>query len=87
MSKPEMHKIATAMAMGIGMHEQFLFKDLLPLVIGHAKRIGLPSEEVASASFLALATILQSRGFDRELLMRAIDAANIPMHGVQETIQ
>lgn len=68
-------------------HEAFILDELLPLVASYAQDNGHPSEAAALASFLALATILQSKGASREQLMAAIDGACLPMHPVSEVLQ
>lgn len=59
-------------------HQTFVLADLLPLVVGHAKAEGHPTEMVALASFLALSTILQRKGIPREALVQGIDASQAP---------
>lgn len=56
-------------------HQDYLFDELLPSLVNYANRSSTPSEVVVMAAFLSLATILQSKGLDREMLMRSIDAA------------
>ena len=59
-------------------HETFILADLLPLVVGHAKAEGHPTEMVALACFLSLSTILLRKGIPREALIQGIDASNAP---------
>lgn len=59
-------------------HETFILADLLPLVVGHAKAEGHPTEMVALACFLSLSTILLRKGIPREALIKGIDASNTP---------
>lgn len=59
-------------------HETFILADLLPLVVGHAKAEGHPTEMVALACFLSLGTILLRKGIPREALIQGIDASAIP---------
>ena len=59
-------------------HETFILADLLPLVVGHAKAEGHPTEMVALACFLSLSTILLRKGIPREALIQGIDASTVP---------
>ncbi len=59
-------------------HETFVLADLLPLIVGHAKAEGHPTEMVALASFLSLGTILLRKGIPREALIQGIDASATP---------
>lgn len=68
-------------------HEQFLLHELLPLVVGYAKRNGYPTEATALASFSALATILQSKGASRASLIASIDASRMETHDAPEGLQ
>ena len=67
-------------------HEQFLLNELLPLVIGYAKRNGHPTAAAALASFLALSTILQDKGFTRADLIAALDPSRA-IHDAPEGLQ
>ncbi|MDI3274858.1 hypothetical protein [Pseudomonas sp. AL03] len=60
-------------------HEAFVLGDLLPLVVGHAKSEGHPTEMVALACFLSLSTVLQAKGIPRESLVQGITASNVPL--------
>ncbi|EPS3502543.1 TPA: hypothetical protein ACGPPO_006679 [Pseudomonas aeruginosa] len=68
-------------------HEQFILDELLPLIVNHAAKNHHPADAVALASFLALGTILQSQGMDRDSLVFAIDASLLPTHDLPETVQ
>ena len=59
-------------------HETFILADLLPLVVGHAKAEGHPTEMVALACFLSLGTILLRKGIPREALIQGIHASEAP---------
>lgn len=59
-------------------HETFILDDLLPLVVGHAKAEGHPTEMVALACFLSLSTILLRKGIPRETLIQGIDNSAAP---------
>lgn len=59
-------------------HETFILSDLLPLVVGHAKAEGHPTEMVALACFLSLSTILLRKGIPREALIQGIDNSAVP---------
>ena len=60
-------------------HEVFVLGDLLPLVVGHAKAEGHPTEMVALACFLSLSTVLQAKGIPRETLVQGITASKFPL--------
>ena len=60
-------------------HEVFVLGDLLPLVVGHAKAEGHPTEMVALACFLSLSTVLQAKGITREALVQGITASSVPL--------
>ncbi len=68
-------------------HEEFILDELLPLIVNHAAKNHHPADAVALASFLALGTILQSNGMDRDSLVFAIDASLLPTHDLPETVQ
>jgi len=57
-------------------HEDFIFETLMPEIINQAIRKSAPTEVVAFACFMALATILQHKGIDHDSLARHIKAAN-----------
>ena len=59
-------------------HQDFIFDQLLPLIVGHARASNTPTEVITLASFLSLATILQAKGLSRETLPQCIDAARLP---------
>lgn len=59
-------------------HEAFILDVLLPQIVGHARASHTPTEVVALASFLSLATILQAKGLSRASLMQCIDGARLP---------
>lgn len=59
-------------------HEDFILDTVLPLIVGHARVSNTPSEVVALACFLSLATILQAKGLSRDALMQCIDGARLP---------
>lgn len=60
-------------------HEAFVLGDLLPLVVGHAKSEGHPTEMVALACFLSLGTALQAKGIPREALVQGITSSKVPL--------
>lgn len=68
-------------------HEQFLLDELLPLVVGYAKRNGHPTEAAALASFLALSTVLQSKGATLANLTASIGASRMDIHHAPEGLQ
>ena len=68
-------------------HAAYLHDQLLPMVVNYAKDNSHPVDAAALVSFLALATILQARGYGRNELMIAIDAAQMPTHAAPEQIQ
>lgn len=68
-------------------HEEFLHDTLLPEIVDYALASSTPIEVVVLATFLCLATILQSKGLSRATLIQVIDAARLPMHEAPETIQ
>ena len=68
-------------------HEQFILDELLPLVVGYAKRNGHPTEAVALASFLALSTVLQSKGATLANLTASIGASSMNIHNAPEGLQ
>ena len=68
-------------------HEQFLLDELLPLVVGYAKRNGHPTEAAALASFLALSTVLQSKGATLANLTASIEASRMDIHAAPEGLQ
>ena len=68
-------------------HAEYIHDKLLPLVVNHAKDNSHPIDAAALVSFLALATILQARGFCRDELMFAIDGSRAPTHAAPEVLQ
>ncbi|GLK90044.1 hypothetical protein [Pseudomonas turukhanskensis] len=68
-------------------HQDFIFNQLLPSIVGYARDSGTPSEVVAFASFLSLATILHSKGVPRATIIAAMDAARVPTHLAPEVVQ
>ncbi|WP_374288865.1 hypothetical protein [Pseudomonas fluvialis] len=68
-------------------HDAFLMGDLLPAVVGYADSKGVPTEVVAFAAFLAMATIIRSKGVGRDVIIRAVDAMHLPTHEAPETMQ
>ena len=68
-------------------HEQFILNQLLPLIAGHARASGTPSDVIALVSFLSLSTILQAKGMGRASLMAAIDGSHLPIHDGPEAMQ
>lgn len=59
-------------------HEEFIFDQLLPLIIGYAHTCKIPPEVAALAAFLSLATVLQAKGLNRTILINCIDTARLP---------
>lgn len=68
-------------------HEQFIFDQLLPLIVGYARASNTPSEVVALASYMCLVTVLQSKGLSRETMIQAIDGSLLPIHEAPEGLQ
>lgn len=69
-------------------HEAFILDELLPRIVGYASASNTPTEVVALASFLSLATILQAKGLSRASLMQCIDGARLPtIHEAPEGLQ
>lgn len=68
-------------------HAEYIHDKLLPLVVNHAKDNSHPVDAAALVSFMALATILQARGYERAELMIAIDASRAPTHAAPEVLQ
>lgn len=65
---------------GIEDHPQFVLDQLIPLIVGHARITNTPSRVVSMKAFLALATILQCDGLERNALVDAIDTVRLPQH-------
>lgn len=65
---------------GIEDHQQFVLDKLIPLIVGHARTSNTPSQVVAMKAFIALATILQCEGLERNALVNVIDTARLPQH-------
>ncbi|MGP3792518.1 hypothetical protein [Pseudomonas sp. B392_1p] len=68
-------------------HEAFILDELLPHIIGYARASNTPTEVVAMACFLSLATILQAKGLSRESLRQCINGARLPIHDAPEELQ
>lgn len=68
-------------------HETFILDTLLPIVAAHARAIGASSEESAMAAFLALGTVLQSKGFSDSDLLTAIKVSRLGVHAQPEGMQ
>lgn len=68
-------------------HAAFLMDDLLPAVVGYADSKGVPTEVVAFAVFMAMATIIRANGVGRDTIMRAVDAMHCPTHDAPEVLQ
>lgn len=68
-------------------HEEFIFDQLLPLIIGYARTCNIPTEVAALAAFLSLATVLQAKGLNRGTLINCIDSARLPTHDKPEVLQ
>ena len=68
-------------------HSAFLLDDLLPAIVGYADSKGVPTEVVAFAAFLAMATIIRSKGVGRETINKALDAMHCPTHEAPEAMQ
>ncbi|VVQ28124.1 hypothetical protein PS943_00719 [Pseudomonas fluorescens] len=59
-------------------HVPFLYDHLLLLIVAYARASSTPSDVVALAAFLSLATTLQVKGLSRDALMQCIDGAHLP---------
>lgn len=68
-------------------HQDFIFDQLLPGILNYAKASSTPTEVVLMASFLSLATILQSKGISRATIITAVDRARLPTHQAPEVLQ
>lgn len=69
-------------------HEAFLCDQLLPLIVGYARSSNTPSDVVAMACFLTLATVLESKGLPREALAHCIKRAVLtPTHEAPRGLQ
>lgn len=68
-------------------HEAFILDELLPAVVNHAHRIGVSSDEAALTSFMALGTVLQTKGFDADTLLMAIQGSALATHDAPEGFQ
>lgn len=68
-------------------HHQFITEQLLPLIVGYARKSSTPSDVVVLASFLSLSTILQARGLSRATLISAVDASRLPIYAAPEGLQ
>lgn len=58
-------------------HQDFLFNTLMPAVVQYAVAESHPTEAVAMVTMLAMATILQARGYSSEELKIGIDVAKL----------
>jgi len=67
-------------------HEDFILEQLLPLIVDHAGASDTPTEVVAFAVLLTLATVMQAKGLGRDVLVRAIDAARLQTHDLPESL-
>ncbi|MCQ4258846.1 hypothetical protein [Stutzerimonas stutzeri] len=68
-------------------HRQFFIEQVLPLIVGYARKSSAPSDDVILVSFLSLSTILQVRGFSRATLITTVDASRLPIHTAPEGLQ
>lgn len=68
-------------------HEEFIFDQLLPLIIGYARTCNIPTEVAALAAFLSLATVLQAKGLNRTIMINCIDSARLPTDDQQGVLQ
>lgn len=68
-------------------HEAFILDSLLSMVAAHARSVGVSLDEAALASFLALGTILLSKGFTDASLLAAIKASALTTHDAPEGMQ
>lgn len=68
-------------------HEAFILDELLPAVVNHAHRLGVTSDEAALASFMALGTALQAKGFTAKSLLMAIQGSALITHDAPEAMQ
>lgn len=71
---------------GIEDHQRFVLDQLIPLIAGHARTSNTPSQVVAMKAFLALATILQCDGWERNALVDVIDTVRLPQHVMPEVL-
>ena len=68
-------------------HEAFILEGLLPMVAAHARNVGVGLDEAALASFLALGTILLSKGSTDASLLAAIKSSALTTHHAPEGMQ
>lgn len=68
-------------------HEAFILDGLLPVVAAHARSVRVSLDEAALASFLALGTILLSKGFTDASLLAAIKASALTTHDAPKEMQ
>ena len=68
-------------------HQDFILDHLLPSIVGYARDSGTPTEVVAFAAFLSLATVLHGKGVPRATIVAALDAARVPTHLAPEVVQ
>ena len=68
-------------------HEEFIFDQLLPLIIGYARTCNIPTEVAALAAFLSLATVLPAQGLHRDTMLTSIDSPRLPTDDQQGVLQ
>lgn len=79
--------MSTHKAPSVADHQVFIFDQLLPDILNYAKASSTFSEVVLMASFLSLATALQSKGISRATITMAVDRALLPTHQAPEVLQ
>ena len=61
-------------------HEEFILCELFPLIMGHARASGTPSEIILVTAFLHLGAILKNKGLSCGTLLECLDAAPLAMY-------
>lgn len=67
-------------------HQKFLHDTLMPSVVSYAVKNDHPTEAVALVTLLAMATILQSRGYTANELKMAVDVAKLSVDGARQEV-
>ncbi|CAM5185476.1 hypothetical protein CDEN61S_04148 [Castellaniella denitrificans] len=68
-------------------HEAFILDTVLPIIVNHARAVNCDTTEAALAVFLALGTLLLTRGFTSDSLLAAIKASAISAHDAPGGLQ
>lgn len=68
-------------------HETFILDTVLPIVVSHARAVNCDTAEAALAVFLALGTLLLTRGFTPDSLLAAIQGSALVTHEAPEGLQ